>query len=280
MLIKSNVKRSIDKNYLILDNKYMSIKEKFWKLWNNLENLIFKNHACLSCRREIKDGTKYSLCESCNNNIERIAGTLCKTCGDKVIADNDYCDRCKKEKYDFDYNNSFSVYDNVASKIVKRFKYNGKKYYAEYISELMLENRNYFNNIDLITFVPISDKRKKERGFNQAEEIAGLLGEKLGIDVVATLDKVGNGRHQAGLSQKERRQNLAGTFVLKDEVKKLLKDKNVMIVDDVFTTGSTLSECARAIRSSRTCKPSRVCCYTFAKTRLDFTNNGQNQQNN
>lgn len=258
----------------------MSIKEKFVKVLNKFENLIFSNHACLSCRREIEDGTEYSLCKNCNKNMERINGTLCKKCGEKILEGNSFCDRCKQINYDFDYSNSFAVYDEITSRIVKRYKYNGKKYYAEFIAELMLENDNLFDYIDLITFVPISENRKKERGFNQAEEVAKLLGKKLNIEVVDTLDKNGTGKHQAGLSQKDRRKNLAGTFALKDGVKDLIKDKSIMIIDDVFTTGSTLSECAKTIRSSRMCKPEKVCCYTFAKTRLDFTNNGQIQQNN
>lgn len=258
----------------------MSIKEKFVKFLNKFENLIFTNHACLSCRREIEDGTEYSLCKDCNKNMERINGTLCQKCGEKILEGNSFCDRCKQINYDFDYSNSFAVYNEITSRIVKRYKYNGKKYYAEFIAELMLENDNLFDYIDLITFVPISEKRKKERGFNQAEEVAKILGKELNIEVADTLDKIGTGKHQAGLSQKDRRKNLAGTFALKDGVKNLIKDKSIMIIDDVFTTGSTLSECAKTLRSSRMCKPEKVCCYTFAKTRLDFTNNGQIQQNN
>lgn len=254
----------------------MSFKEKFKKIVSGFENLIFTNHACLACRREIEDGTKYSLCKNCNQNMARLGGTLCKICGDVILEGNNYCDRCKRLSFDFDYSNSFTFYDEIGARIIKRFKYNGKKYYSKYIAEMMLENAKYFDGIDIITFVPISGKRRKERGFNQAEEVAYVLGEKLGIEVIDTLDKIGKGRHQAGLTQKERRQNLSGTFALKEEVKKLIKDKNILIIDDVFTTGSTLSECAKVLRSSRTNKPLKVCCYTFAKTRLETTNCGQN----
>lgn len=252
----------------------MSFKEKFYKILNRFERLLFTNHGCLACRREIEDGSDYSLCEKCNKKMIRLDGNLCKTCGEMILDGNSYCDRCKNTSYDFDYSNSFTIYDEIGAGIIKRFKYNGKKYYAGYIAEMMLENADYFDDIDYITFVPISEKRRKERGFNQAEEVAKILGEKLHIEVVDMLDKVGSGKHQAGLSQKERRKNLAGTFALKEDVKKLIKEKNIMIIDDVFTTGSTLSECAKTLRSSRTNKPLKVCCYTFAKTRLNFTNNG------
>lgn len=258
----------------------MSFKLSLAKFWNNFENLFLSNHACLACRREIPDGTEFSLCEKCLNSMQKIEGKVCKICGEKIIEGNEICDRCKLVKYSFDCSHSFAIYDDVTSKIVKRFKYNGKKYYAKYIAKLMMENPEYFENIDLITFVPIGKKRRFERGFNQAEEIAMELGKLAGVKVISVLEKTGSERHQAGLSQKDRRKNLSRTFKLKPEAITEIKDKNILIIDDVFTTGATLSECAKVIKSNRTGKPNKICCYTFAKTFLNSTNNGQNQQNN
>lgn len=278
MFVKSNIVCFIDKFLIILDNRVMNLK--FSKIIDRLEDLFFKNHACICCRREIPDGTEFSLCKNCFDKLDVIDGTTCKTCGEKILEGNIFCDRCKLIKYNFDKSNSFAVYDDTASRIVKRFKYNGKKYYAEHIAKLMAKNEKYFEDIDFITFVPVSDKRKKERGFNQAEEIARELGKIYEIKVLNTLEKLGNGKHQAGLTKKERRENLSGSFALKEDVKEIIKGKNILIIDDVFTTGSTLSECAKALKSARTKKPAKIYCYTFAKTKLEFTNNGQNQQNN
>ena len=171
------------------------------------------------------------------------------------------------------------MYSDVAMNVVKRFKYKSKKYYAKYIAEMMAENKKYFENVDYLTFVPIGAKRRKERGFNQAEEMAKHIGEILNIPVIDTLEKLGSERHQAGLTQKERRENLSGTITLKSCENLDLKDKAIMIIDDVFTTGSTLSECARVINLNKRNKPAKILCYTFAKTAYYSTNNGQNQQN-
>lgn len=252
----------------------MNFFKKILKFFDRAENLVFTNHACICCRREIPDGTRFSLCENCLENIDRIEGKICKICGDKIAENVEICDRCKVSKFDFDKSYSFSVYSDVSAAIIKRFKYSGKKYYAKYIAELMFENKEYFDGIDEITFVPIGKKRKFERGFNQAEEVAKFLGELTGIKVTELLVKCGNERHQAGLSQEDRQKNLTGTICLNDGIKELVKGKNILIIDDVFTTGATLSECARVLKSEKYAKPALVCCYTFAKTCLSLSNNG------
>ena len=258
----------------------MNLKERIIKFFYGFEDLFFKNHSCLCCRKEIPDGTDFSMCKNCLEELDVIAGNLCVVCGDKILEDNKICDRCDKIDYLFNKSRSFAVYDGVASKIVKRFKYSKKKYYAEYLAKLMLQNDAVFKDVAVITFVPIGKKRRSERGFNQAEELARKIGEIKNIPVVETLEKLGNERHQAGLSQKDRQKNLSGTFKLVEDSAKLIKDKNVLLIDDVFTTGATLSECSKVLKSDKKNKPSSVCCYTFAKTRLNSTNNGQFQQNN
>ena len=258
----------------------MNLKTRMSRLWNYFEDLFFKNHACLACRKEISDDTQFCLCEKCFGALEVFKGTICEKCGDVVLADNNFCDRCKTTKFEFDKNRSFAVYEDVAAKMVKRFKYSGKKYYAKYLAELMFANREYFEDVDIITFVPIGKRRRAERGFNQAEELAKELGLLTNIEVIDTLNKLGNEKHQAGLSQKERQENLSGSFKLKDEALTSIRNKNILLIDDVFTTGATLSECARVLKSDKKNKPSKIYCYTFAKTRLNSTNNGQIQQNN
>lgn len=257
----------------------MSFKSRVIEFWNKIENLFLVNHACISCRCEIPDGTMFSLCKNCLEGIDKITGNLCKVCGEKVLEDNNYCDACKRIKYSFTHSRSYAVYSDASMNIIKRFKYSSKKYYARYIAELMSENKSYFEGVDYLSFVPIGDKRRKERGFNQAEEIAKHLGEILDIPVIDILEKVGSERHQAGLSKKERQENLSGTIALKSLVALDIKNKTIMIIDDVFTTGSTLSECAKVINGNKKNKPAKILCYTFAKTAYYSTNNGQNQQN-
>lgn len=252
----------------------MGFKSNFVKLFNKFEDLFLANHACISCRREVLDGAKFSLCGTCLKELDVIDGRTCLKCGDKLNADVLLCDRCNGTEFHFDKNYSLVRYDDISGRIIKRFKYSSRKYYAKYIAELMTQNTKIFESIDYLTFVPIGEKRRRERGFNQAEEIAREISKLTGKEVVEILRKVGNEKHQAGLSQKERMENLKDSFVLVDESIELLKGKTILIIDDVFTTGATLSECAKVIKSIKKSKPKAVISYTFAKTELFSSKKG------
>lgn len=245
----------------------MSIKERFTKWLNSFENLFMKNHSCISCGREILDGTKFQLCDKCFYGLEKLDVELCEKCGDKVLVGNKICDHCKTFDYHFDENRSYCYYSDASSKIVKRFKYSHKKFYAKHIAELLMQNNNYFKNVDIITFVPINKKRLNERGFNQAEEIAKEISVLTNIEVLNLLEKSNDSKHQAGLKKKDRLENLKGSFSAVHENAEKIKGKVILIVDDVFTTGATLSECSRIIKKL---KPKKIKTLTFAKTRFEI----------
>lgn len=250
----------------------MKLSKLMKNIWSKFENLFMTDHKCMSCGREIKDKTEFQICNDCKNKINVINGNLCKICGDEICGTENIkiCDRCKNSNYAFMSNRSLCYYDTVPAKIIKKLKYGKRKYYAKHIAEMMQSLVTCFDNIDVITFVPVSSKRRKERGFNQAEEIAKELGLISNISVVDALEKLYDGKTQAGLSQKERRENLKGTIKLKNEIKQEIKGKNVLIVDDVFTTGSTLHECASVLQKA---EPKKIFTCTFAKTKFNMPKN-------
>ena len=244
----------------------MNVKDKVLKALNFVEDLFMTNHSCVCCGREIVDGTKFQVCENCKNKFDLLNDSLCEKCGDRVAETVAVCDNCKKLEYHFDQNRSYAYYNEVTASVVKGLKYNKKKYFARHIAEMMCEIKDFFDDVDMISYVPISNKRRKERGFNQAEEIAKELGKLLKLPVENLLVKVENKKHQAELSQQERLKNLIGSFVVCDDSKQKIKNKVVLIVDDVFTTGATLSECAKVLERVATCKIKTV---TFAKTKFN-----------
>lgn len=248
----------------------MKIKEKLANLINWFEDLFMTSHSCLACGREIPDGTKYMLCSDCLNGLDKIDGKLCLKCGEEIVGENvRVCDYCKDREYKFNSNHSCFYYNGVSASIIKNLKYNRRKYYAKPIAEIMAERSEFFENVDVITFVPINKKRRRERGFNQSEEIAKHLSKIFNIPLVEVLKKEKDGKHQASLNQKDRLKNLRNTFKIIPEKASEVRNKRVLIVDDVFTTGATLSECARVIR---VCRPLSVNTVTFAKTKFNSLN--------
>ncbi len=244
----------------------MSVKDKVLKALNFVEDLFMTNHSCVCCGREIVDGTKFQVCEKCKEKFDLLTGVLCQKCGELVAKDVKICNHCKNCEYNFDQNRSYAYYNEVTASVVKGLKYNKKKYFARHIAEMMCEIKGYFDDVDIISYVPISNNRRKERGFNQAEEITREMGDILNLPVEKLLSKVENKKHQAELSQQERLKNLIGSFVVCDEAKQKIENKVVLIVDDVFTTGATLSECAKTIKK---CVPSKIKTVTFAKTKFN-----------
>lgn len=247
----------------------MKIIEKLKKMFVSFEDMISAEHACLSCDKEILDGTKYQLCDKCRNELEKIDGRYCAKCGEILSDGKMLCELCKGFEYEFDSNRSIFYYNDTSSNIIKKFKYGGRKYYAKHIAKMMTEDKLIFENIDAIAYVPISKKRRKIRGFNQAEEIAKEISILTNIPVVDLLDKVIDKKNQAKLSQKDRLENLKGTFALNKDFEDKIKGKRILIVDDVFTTGATLSECASVIKQA---SPKCVKTLTFAKTKLNSIN--------
>ena len=262
-----NANAKVDKFLNKSHNKLMKIKRFISKFWNGFEDLFMTSHSCVGCGREVHDGTEFSLCEKCREKFEIIKGTTCLKCGEGLLEGNKLCGHCKEKDYHFDKNFSLSYYTDVSAKVVKDLKYGKKKFLAKKIAESLAGNKDYFEDVDVLTFVPVSKKRKKERGFNQAEEIALHLGMIFNKPVKEFLIKKETGVHQAGLTQKDRLKNLIGSFELNASVEDEIKGKVVLIVDDVFTTGSTLDECSKMIRQK---KPKMIKTVTYAKTKFDY----------
>jgi len=231
----------------------MAIKDKLKHFIIGFERLLFENHSCICCDREIIDGTKFSLCNKCTEKLTSIDIT------------NDV--KNLKMKMHFDKSISFYVYKETIATIIKKLKYSNKVYYSKYIAEMMTENLGYFENVDYITYVPITKNRLNSRGYNQAEEIAKEISNITKIPVVKVLLKTIDTKNQAELSQKDRMNNLKDCFkITSDHVD--IKDKNIIIIDDVFTTGTTLNMCCKEIKKL---KPKNITAMTLAKTIFENT---------
>ena len=223
--------------------KLINIKNLF------LENLFPSKFSCFNCGEEIsKQDNDFCLCKSCFDKIKPIE-FACKKCGEELNSFTDYCLNCKEDKRHFDKVVSVTIFDLVAKNLVHKLKYGNARYLADIIVKFMAKKfkEENFKNIDLILPVPLSEKRKKERGYNQAEELSLRLAKIFNIQHSSNI--ILRERHtqtQTHLTKQERKQNLLNAF--KVENKEKIKDKNLLIIDDVITTGATFDEVAKVLK--------------------------------
>lgn len=144
----------------------------------------------------------------------------------------------------------------ISKKIVHQFKYESIIGYAEIIAYIIYNSLS-INNNDYITFVPITEFKKDQRGFNQTEEICKCLSKITNIPMLNILQKNKSTVSQMSIKDKKiRSKNLQDAFIIKkfkdqknlEAIKNLLQNKSIVIVDDVITTGSTLNECAKVLK--------------------------------
>ena len=238
------------------------------KIKDKILDTLFPEYSCYVCGRELMIPENH-ICDHCLKFMKKISGNLCKKCGMPLPEGNSYCDTCKTREYAFDTARACYHYNETSGKIVMDLKYNKKKFVVPLIAtEMLLRLEDFGVMPDIIVPVPISKKRYKERGFNQAELIADEMSEITGgkVEVVPTLvEKVVDSIPQARLKGKERLNNLNGAFKL--ATRKSLKGRHVLIIDDVYTTGSTVNEVAKVLRKLH---PDTINVLTFAKTVKDY----------
>lgn len=197
------------------------------------------------------------ICKGCKKQLKYIKEPRCKKCSKPVETfEEEYCFDCLKKEYNYIYGMSLWLYDHTMKKSISDFKYKNKLEFADfYVKELVKEYESIIIKIkaDALVPVPIHKSKLRSRGYNQAEILADKLGSKLNIDVYANLllrDK--KTLPQKSLSDKERLKNLIKAFSYNKEIcmKKHKKLKTVILVDDIYTTGSTIEACTNVLMNN------------------------------
>jgi competence protein ComFC len=152
----------------------------------------------------------------------------------------------------------------VLKDLIHLFKYKGKLLLSGVLCDKLLEfikdNQEIIEGVDVITFVPASHSWLNGRDYNQSGLLAAAVSKRFGVPVKKPIEKIRKTPRQNELSREERLTNLSGAFGIKDGT--ALKDSKVLLVDDVMTTGATLSECAGILKSAGA---KEVKCLTLAR---------------
>lgn len=212
-----------------------------------LAMLYPKNTACAICGRVMFAGDQ-SICAACLARLRSI-GHRCGSCGRSTNREG-LCLRCSKNETSFERVGSLFVYDEDSSKLIIDIKYRQNRHAAPYWGNALgeyLRTDPAFDKVDIVTAVPASAERLRERGFNQAELIARAAAEKMRLPYAELLIQTRERAHQVGLTEAERAQNTSGLTV-RGELD--LVGKNILLIDDVLTTGATLNGCAAVLRGA------------------------------
>ena len=198
------------------------------KLFVRIFDLIYPP-KCVFCEKVLKSG---DFCENC-------AKELPYTKGDAVYQRFPFVAKCFSPLY----------YKDKVREAVIRCKFGGRQSYSSRFAAIMsecAENNLDCGGIDMISYIPLGKKRYRQRGYNQSELIARHIAAEVIVPCVDTLVKIRDNPAQSGIKDRAKRaKNVAGAYEVKDAG--LVRGKTILLVDDVVTTGATLSECARVL---------------------------------
>ena len=198
--------------------------------------------SCIICSKEIRRGM---ICDNCLDYLPVVTPPLCLVCG-RPVRDVMQCSYCSSGS-PVDHGRAWMLFIPPADKVIHHFKYRRKTRLAELLGRAMggiISADHVLSHADIIAPIPLHWWKKTRRGYNQADILAGVISTETGIERKDVLWKKKHTRTQTRLSNEARRKNVCGAFEVYGEV----KDKKVLLVDDVLTTGATVNECARILK--------------------------------
>lgn len=225
-------------------------------LLKGLRDLIYPNY-CLVCKNRVEANKKQDLvCSGCWDQVEKNLPPFCASCGrhlDAKAIEKNTCSSCANVKFYFDRAFSPCSYTGTVKKLIHEFKYGGKDYLGEPLGSIMNTFIRDYNlpieHLDFIIPVPLHKSRQREREFNQAEILSRQVAEEFNKELLTgALIRRKPTKTQTELTLEERRRNVAESFwVARPE---LIKDTNLLLIDDVLTTGATSNEAAKSLKQA------------------------------
>lgn len=221
------------------------------KLLNHILNYIYPPR-CISCSELVQETGGF--CGACWAKLNFITSPYCRVCSLEFPFDpgggNDICLKCLSTPPSYDLARTVLRFDEHSKKLIHNFKYYDSTFIASDFAKIIAKmHQKILSKADYVIPVPMHKWKRLFRFYNQAQVLASEISKELNIKMLPDiLLKTRYGKSQTGLSKKQREENLRGTIAVDKQKKLLLKEKIVILVDDVMTTGSTVNLCASKLK--------------------------------
>lgn len=219
------------------------------KAWHAVLNIVFPRR-CPFCDRVVEVGQ--SICPECAGSVHMIDGAVCSKCGQPLEdGRREYCYDCARKIHAYHTGKALYVYQGKVKESLYRFKYANRREYAIFYGEqAALKYGGWIKRcgVEAIVPIPLHKIRKRQRGYNQAELFAKELSRITGVPVRANLIvRSVNTRPQKELDDVNRKKNLKKAFTIPENIVQL---KKILLVDDIYTTGSTVDAAAAMLKQA------------------------------
>ena len=233
---------------------------------------LFLPADCKICGQALESLNFSYICENCWDKVEWLRMPHCSRCGKPFPASlaspevpSLLCAECRRDSSPFKKVFAATLYEGVMKEAIHLLKYRRKKGIMERLEKILT---TYFFNMDLpfskfdlVVPIPLHRKKLKERGFNQAELLARVIATHFDLKLVKNdLKRVKATKSQTSLSKKQRLENIKGAFQFRN--KDEFREKKILLVDDVYTTGTTVREAAKVLKKA---KAREVYIFTLAR---------------
>jgi ComF family protein len=227
----------------------------FLDLKDDLLDFVYPQH-CAICKKYLRREEK-DICEVCWKGLVILTDPFCPYCKSFVEEGETECGFCKSAgEFSEDHNillvRSLGRFDDYYKELIHRFKYGKKIPLGRRLGQRLgetIDDESSFSKSDFLIPVPLHKSRYRERGFNQSDILAEGISKVIGLSVLkSVLKRKKNTKDQTNLSFQQREENVRGAFVVSEP--EVINGKKIILVDDVITTGATLSECARMLKQA------------------------------
>jgi ComF family protein len=219
-----------------------------------LIDMVFPQH-CVACGRAAPSAV--ALCERCRSALQPLGGLRCDVCGVPLVSEHELCVRCRSRRLHYDRHRSVFAYSGVAKQLIVAYKFGGRLRLAGLLCNYLVP---LIPPAAVVVPVPASRRGRRRRGYDQVGRLATELERRHGVSVLRALTRT-RGREQKRLDFDERSRNLFGAILLAPRFsapwgparmwvrgRGATVPHHVVLLDDVFTTGATVNECARVLR--------------------------------